>query len=112
MTDLDQNNSSTQSPKKKFSFRFPHLSNSAGLERDGNLSVHQQNANYKERKNFSENIKNVPDLQVSVQFQFRLFGRTNLLMFLKWLERIQIKLIMVQIKINLIGNKFLVFNVI
>lgn len=76
MTDLDQN-SSTQSPKKKFSFRFPHLSHSAGHERDGssssstlngNLSMHHQNANYKERKNFSENIKNVPDLQVSVKF--------------------------------------------
>lgn len=74
MTDLDQN-SSTQSPKKKFSFRFPHLSHSAGHDGssssstiNGNLSVHQQNANYKERKNFSENIKNVPDLQVSVRF--------------------------------------------
>lgn len=78
MTDLDQN-SSTQSPKKKFSFRFPHLSHTVGHERDGssssnamngNSSSHHQNANYKDRKNFSEEVKNAPDLQVSCYFQF------------------------------------------
>lgn len=88
MTDLDQN-SSTHSPKKKFSFRFPHLSHSAGHERDGsstsnaangNLSLHLQNTNYKERKNFSEEAKNAPDLQVSFEiFLNYFFGRTNFL---------------------------------
>lgn len=75
MTDLDQNQS-TQSPKRKFSFRFPHLSHSVNNERDGssltnhlngNAFMHQQNMNYKDRKNFSEEAKNAPDLQVSIK---------------------------------------------
>ena len=75
MTDLDQNQS-TQSPKRKFSFRFPHMSHSANNERDvsllanhlnGNALTHQQNLNYKDRKNFSEVAKNAPDLQVSIK---------------------------------------------
>jgi hypothetical protein len=75
MTDLDQNQS-TQSPKRKFSFRFPHLSShSASNERDGSslanhsnghAFMHQQNLNYKDRKNFCEEAKNAPDLQVSI----------------------------------------------
>jgi hypothetical protein len=73
MTDLDQN-SSTQSPRRKFSFRFPNLSHSTnhdGLSQTGNMNgnnAHQQNINYKERRNFSEEAKNVPDLQVSIAF--------------------------------------------
>ncbi|CAH1716278.1 unnamed protein product [Chironomus riparius] len=74
MTDLDQNQS-TQSPKRKFSFRFPHMSHSANNERDGssltnhlngNAFTQQQNMNYKDRKNFSEVAKNAPDLQSSI----------------------------------------------
>jgi hypothetical protein len=74
MTDLDQN-PSTQSPRKKFSFRFPHLSHSAGHDGssgsavNGHSSNHQQNSNYKEKRNFSEAAKNAPDLQVSFKFQ-------------------------------------------
>jgi hypothetical protein len=93
MTDLDQN-SSTHSPKKKFSFRFPHLSHSAGHDgsssnaANGNLSLHLQNANYKEKKNFSEEAKNAPDLQVSfVEKFFNYFScRTNFT--LMWLSEI------------------------
>lgn len=77
MTDLDQN-VATQSPKKKFSFRFPNLSHSTGHERDGlssnvtngHSSSHQQNINYKEKRNFTQEAKNAPDLQVSFKFQF------------------------------------------
>lgn len=75
MTDLDQN-PTTQSPKRKFSFRFPHLSHSSNHDRDallmgnhlnGTNALHQLNSNYKERKNFCEEAKNVPDLQVSFE---------------------------------------------
>lgn len=76
MTDLDQNQS-IQSPKRKFSFRFPNLTHSMNHERDGsslsnnlngNVSMHPQSINYKDRRNFSEEAKNAPDLQVSIKF--------------------------------------------
>lgn len=92
MTDLDQN-TSTQSPRRKFSFRFPNLSHSHDRDGssltnniNGNTSAHQQNINYKDRRNFSEVAKNVPDLQVSVKYQildtFLFFGvlKTNLVL--------------------------------
>lgn len=74
MTDLDQNHS-THSPRRKFSFRFPHLSHSANHERDGsslgnnmngNTSMNPHSMNYKEKRNFSEAAKNAPDLQSSI----------------------------------------------
>lgn len=83
MTDLDQN-PSTQSPRRKFSFRFPNLSHSISHDRDGssltsggnnNLGNHQHGINYvgKDKRNFSEEAKNVPDLQVS-SVVFQLFS--------------------------------------
>lgn len=76
MTDLDQH-PSTHSPRRKnFSFRFPNLSHSTSHDKDssqlnGNGSHtlnNHQGLNYagKDRRNFSEEAKNVPDLQVSV----------------------------------------------
>lgn len=78
MTDLDQN-ISTQSPKRKFSFRFPNLTHSTSHDKDkdgststsnvngNNTQTNQQSSHYtgKDRRNFSEEAKNVPDLQVS-----------------------------------------------
>lgn len=77
MTDLDQ--PSTHSPRRKnFSFRFPNLSHSTSHDKDssqmnGNGShTLNQGLNYagKDRRNFSEEAKNVPDLQVSVLVHF------------------------------------------
>lgn len=71
MTDLDQH--STQSPRRKFSFRFPNLSHSGSHDKDngamsalsnGNGYNGQACYNGKERRTFSEAAKNVPDLQV------------------------------------------------
>jgi hypothetical protein len=74
MTDLDQN-PSTHSPRRKFSFRFPNLSHSTSHDKDGssllsggaNNTLGHQGMHYngKDRRNFSEEAKNVPDLQVS-----------------------------------------------
>lgn len=73
MTDLDQN-SSTHSPRHKFSFRFPNLSHSTSHDKDGStltgggintLLNHNSGVHYKDRRNFSEEAKNAPDLQVS-----------------------------------------------
>lgn len=88
MTDLD--NPSTQSPRKKFSFRFPNLSHSGGHDGsssnavNGHSSNHQQSTNYKEKRNFSEAAKNAPDLQVSIisQFLCLIYGGCN------WLENL------------------------
>lgn len=76
MTDLDQH--STQSPRRKFSFRFPNLSHSTSHDKDnaalnglsnGNSYAAQGGMyNGKERRTFSEAAKNVPDLQVSTKF--------------------------------------------
>lgn len=76
MTDLDQN-PSAHSPRRKFSFRFPNLSHSTSHDKDGssltggggnNTLNHHLGMNYnsKDRRNFSEEAKNVPDLQVSI----------------------------------------------
>lgn len=78
MTDLVSDSPVAQSPKRKFSFRFPNLSTHA--ERDGSSShrngvdagaggglgstgglTHGNGRN----RNFSEELNNVPDLQVS-----------------------------------------------
>lgn len=72
MTDLDQN-LPTHSPRRKFSFRFPNLSHSTSHDKDGTSTNgggistlnHHQGLHYKDRRNFSEEAKNVPDLQVS-----------------------------------------------
>lgn len=72
MTDLVNDSSSAHSPKRKFSFRFPHLSHhSSGGDKDASGSTangqHHKGIGMKTR-NFSEESKNVPDLQVIVLF--------------------------------------------
>lgn len=87
MTDLftNETNSGLQSsPKRKFSFKFPHLTSSSNNHNgngsnngdkdsssgsnlgNGNGSNSSTLTNTKERKNFSEELKNVSDLQVCV----------------------------------------------
>lgn len=80
MTDLFtnevSNQSSSLSPKRKFSFKFPHLSSSSNAsEKDGGSSAGGGNSSNsstlthsKERKNFSEELRNVSDLQVCLLF--------------------------------------------
>lgn len=73
MTDLVSDSSNAHSPKRKFSFRFPHLAHhSVSVDREHLTSIgNQQNklaANTNKGRNFSEEIKNVPDLQVSYVF--------------------------------------------
>lgn len=65
-----------QSPKRKFSFRFPNLSHHSSIDKDtscsgnGNSGPHQSNTNtmnYAAKgRNFSEELKNVPDLQNTI----------------------------------------------
>lgn len=78
MTDL-VNDSNAQSPKRKFSFRFPHLVHHGDkeLSSTGN-GQHHKGMHGAKTRNFSEEVKNVPDLQVicSNQFYF-LFHQTN-----------------------------------
>lgn len=85
MTDLvSEQAPSTQSPKRKFSFRFPHLSHhgshdktsssgasggvggatsiSSNCSNNGNFGATTQYS--KEKKNFTEELKSIPDLQV------------------------------------------------
>lgn len=71
-----------QSPKRKFSFRFPNLSHHSSIEKDGagtasGAASHNGSASgatgsttalsYTSHKNrnFSEELNNLPDLQVS-----------------------------------------------
>lgn len=76
MTDLVDQNAHTHSPKRKFSFRFGNMSHSAhdkdinGSPINGIHTMNHSSATYlsKERRNFSEEVKNVPDLQVRIQF--------------------------------------------
>lgn len=81
MTDLVNDSTNAQSPKRKFSFRFPHLAHhSSGGDKD--LSAASPNSHHKthglKTRNFSEEAKNVPDLQVtfilSLNAQFRRFS--------------------------------------
>lgn len=68
---------STQSPKRKFSFRFPHLSghgssdksHGSGLSNAGGSGGSTTHVNslspHSKKKNFTEELKSIPDLQVS-----------------------------------------------
>ncbi|XP_011196238.1 activated Cdc42 kinase-like isoform X1 [Zeugodacus cucurbitae] len=73
--------SSTQSPKRKFSFRFPHLTSSGSNASDkgsgGNCSPTAGGANanaaaqkslspYSKKKNFTEELESIPDLQAII----------------------------------------------
>lgn len=80
MNDLvSQDSPSTQSPRRKFSFRFPNLTHhsldkdntglASGSHYNGNSGTMTHN---KDRKNFSDELKNIPDLQVSPSL-FRIF---------------------------------------
>ncbi|CAD7077648.1 unnamed protein product [Hermetia illucens] len=73
MNDLvSQDSPSTQSPRRKFSFRFPNLTHhsldkdntglASGSHYNGNSGTMTHN---KDRKNFSDELKNIPDLQFS-----------------------------------------------
>lgn len=96
MTDLftnenANNQSSTHSPKRKLSFKFPLLSSGSGnaSDKDGGGSVggggggssasgvNSSNSSTlthsKERKNFSEELRNVSDLQVCFFFDLNFF---------------------------------------
>lgn len=75
MTDLVSDQTpNVQSPKRKFSFRFPHLSHHHGANDKHNAgpsSGHNGNAGplsqyVKEKKNFTEELKSIPDLQNSI----------------------------------------------
>lgn len=63
----------THSPKRKFSFRFPHLSNSA--DKSGSLGgggasgsaltpTHGNASPFSKKKNFTEELQSIPDIQV------------------------------------------------
>ncbi|CAD7015182.1 unnamed protein product [Ceratitis capitata] len=70
---------STQSPKRKFSFRFPHLSSGSGHGADrasggsgsptaggsvsGSTAPHKSLSPYSKKKNFTEELESIPDLQ-------------------------------------------------
>lgn len=80
MTDLVSDSPSiAQSPKRKFSFRFPNLSHHGSIDKEhhsanmsmsnGTISPHTNTLTYAgtgKNRNFSDEIKNVPDLQVSL----------------------------------------------
>lgn len=86
MTDLDQN--AQASPRRKFSFKFPNLSHSTSHDKESmhsrnganNTLNHHHGLNYagRDRRNFSEEAKNVPDLQVSQSFVNCRLEQTNL----------------------------------
>lgn len=84
MTDLVSDSPSiAQSPKRKFSFRFPNLSHHGSMDKEhhaaNNMSMSNgtvSNTNTLtytgtgKNRNFSEEIKNVSDLQVSFFYLF------------------------------------------
>ncbi|KAH8277758.1 hypothetical protein KR018_005551, partial [Drosophila ironensis] len=57
----------THSPKRKFSLRFPHLSNSgdkSGAQGTGGSALSHGNASpFSKKKNFTEELQSIPDIQ-------------------------------------------------
>ncbi|XP_016984888.1 activated Cdc42 kinase-like isoform X2 [Drosophila rhopaloa] len=59
------------SPKRKFSFRFPHLSNNGGGDKSGGLGAsgsghtptHGNASPFSKKKNFTEELQSIPDIQ-------------------------------------------------
>ncbi|XP_017053854.1 activated Cdc42 kinase-like isoform X2 [Drosophila ficusphila] len=60
------------SPKRKFSFRFPHLSNNGGAEKASGLGgasgsahtpTHGNASPFSKKKNFTEELQSIPDIQ-------------------------------------------------
>ncbi|XP_054736937.1 activated Cdc42 kinase-like [Anastrepha obliqua] len=82
MNDLvSEPTSTTQSPKRKFSFRFPHLSSggsssdkasasngssTAGGSASANAAVQKSLSPYSKKKNFTEELESIPDLQAII----------------------------------------------
>lgn len=69
MTDLVSDSTGAQSPKRKFSFRFPHLAHHQSVDKDATTSMaqnhHPKGAHGAHRaRNFTDEIRNLPDLQV------------------------------------------------
>lgn len=66
MTDLVNDSTAAQSPKRKFSFRFPHLAHHSSGDKDSAVSTNSHHKGHAlKTRNFSEEAKNVPDLQVN-----------------------------------------------
>ncbi|XP_067631079.1 activated Cdc42 kinase-like [Eurosta solidaginis] len=75
-------NTNVQSPKRKFSFRFPHLTSSSGSSSDkasanngsptgggnssGNAAAQKSLSPYSKKKNFTEELESIPDLQAII----------------------------------------------
>lgn len=87
MTDLVSDSSNTQSPKRKFSFRFPHLAQqSTSLDKDsmgangsnGNKTAAAMAGSANRARNFCEEIKNVPDLQVRLKTEISYSMKTSM----------------------------------
>lgn len=61
------------SPKRKFSFRFPHMSNNGSGDKSGGLGTsgsahtptHGNASPFPKKKNFTEELQSIPDIQVS-----------------------------------------------
>ncbi|XP_036331327.1 activated Cdc42 kinase-like isoform X3 [Rhagoletis pomonella] len=78
MNDLvSDQTSNTQSPKRKFSFRFPHLTSGGGSDKtsgsngsptaggssSANAAAQKSLSPYSKKKNFTEELESIPDLQ-------------------------------------------------
>jgi len=62
------------SPKRKFSFRFPHLSNNGektsglgGASGSAHTPTHGNASPFSKKKNFTEELQSIPDIQVRKQ---------------------------------------------
>ncbi|XP_036331325.1 uncharacterized protein LOC118742986 isoform X1 [Rhagoletis pomonella] len=79
MNDLvSDQTSNTQSPKRKFSFRFPHLTSGGGSDKtsgsngsptaggssSANAAAQKSLSPYSKKKNFTEELESIPDLQI------------------------------------------------
>lgn len=82
MTDLVSDSSNAQSPRRKFSFRFPHLAQqSTSMDKSPmgangshiNKTAAAMAGSANKARNFSEEIKNVPDLQVRSKIRLSCF---------------------------------------
>lgn len=78
MTDLVSDSTSAHSPRRKFSFRFPHLAHHQSVDKDTASptaqSHHAKGAHSVNRaRNFTDEIKNLPDLQVIFAIPWALF---------------------------------------
>jgi len=79
----------THSPKRKFSFRFPHLSSSGNDKSSsvvggatGNSALtptHGSASPFSKKKNFTEELQSIPDIQVDKVLIFKtIFKKSGL----------------------------------